>query len=278
MEVELFPGASVFNFYWMEGPLSGDTGSRVTVLHPGQVQHCSFCLKLANTGCPGKGNGKACEALKTHKTTLISYMEMIKIKQGDDDLVPINPIEEKDNQIVELKKALEESKKEISDINAVKERHKARSELQTAKKSTILANNKLEFARKVTEQRMYNCLNQASEDLEEELVTLYSNLVDEEQFKLENDVIAPSEDFLKQVEQKVMERGEIPSEELKLSQVKNKILEKVKTRKLDREKSRDRRDSISSVRSTSSKRSSGDMAGGEQLTPPFLFQSNHKNE
>ena len=184
--------------------------------------------------------------------------------EGDDDVVPINPIKEKDNQIVELKRALEGSKKEISDVNAVKERlNKARSELLSANKSTILAKNKLEFARKVTEQRMSNCLNQASEDLEEELVTLYSTLVDEEQFKLEDDVISPSEDFLKQVEEKVMERGELPSEKLKLSKVKNKILEKVKTRKMDRERSRERRDSFSSVRSTSSKRTSGDMAGGE---------------
>ena len=70
-------------------------------------------------------------------------------------------------------------------------------------------------------------------------------------------------DFLKQVEDKVVERGGIPSEQLKLTQVRNKILEKVKSRKMEREKSRERRNSVSSVRSTSSKRSSGDMAGGE---------------
>ena len=40
MEVELFTGAALNTFYWMKGPLSGDTGSRVTVLHPGQVQQC----------------------------------------------------------------------------------------------------------------------------------------------------------------------------------------------------------------------------------------------
>ena len=56
--------------------------------------------------------------------------------------------------------------------------------------------------RKVTEQRMSNCLSDASADMEEELVALYSSLVDEEGFRLENDEILPSEDFLKRVEEK----------------------------------------------------------------------------
>ena len=59
VEVELFPGASMNNFYWMEGLLPGATGARVTVLHAGQIQQCSNCLKLATSGCPGNGNGKA---------------------------------------------------------------------------------------------------------------------------------------------------------------------------------------------------------------------------
>ena len=110
---------------------------------------------------------------------------------------------------------------------------------------------------------MSNCLNLANDDMEEEMVNLYSTLVDEDKFKLEDDKIAPQGDFLKQVEAKIVERGEIESEKLKLSQVKNKILEKVKTRKMERERRRERRNSVSSIRSTSSKRSSGDMAGGE---------------
>ena len=136
--------------------------------------------------------------------------------EGDED-IPINLIEEKDCKIAELKKNLEENKKEISYINAVKESlHKARSELLTVKKASNLSKNK-KFARKITEQRMSNCLNLASAEMEEELVNLYSTLVDEDQFKLENDIIAPTNDFLKQVEDKVVERGGIPSEQLKLT-------------------------------------------------------------
>ena len=58
IDVELFTGAALNNFYWMEGPLLGDTGTRVTMLHAGQTQQCSNCLKLASMGCLGKGNGK----------------------------------------------------------------------------------------------------------------------------------------------------------------------------------------------------------------------------
>ena len=82
VDLELFQGASLNNFYWMEGPLPGDTGSRITVLHPGQIQQCSNCLKLATMGCPAKGNGKACTALKTHRTTLAAYMQVVKANHG----------------------------------------------------------------------------------------------------------------------------------------------------------------------------------------------------
>ena len=79
--------------------------------------------------------------------------------------------------------------------------------------------------------------------MQDELVTLYSTLVNEDNFQLENDVVSPATDFLKQVEDKVMERGEIPAERKRLSQLKNKILEKVKDKKLERTKSREMRDS-----------------------------------
>ena len=75
VDVEMFTGASMFNFYWMEGPLAGDEGCRVTVLHPGQTQQCSNCLRLAS-GCPAKGNGKACVATGTPRTQIATYMDI----------------------------------------------------------------------------------------------------------------------------------------------------------------------------------------------------------
>ena len=49
VEMKLKQGKQFENFYWMEGPLEGDLGSRVTVLHTGQTQQCSHCLRRADS-------------------------------------------------------------------------------------------------------------------------------------------------------------------------------------------------------------------------------------
>ena len=49
VEMKLKPGKQFENLYWMEGPLEGDLGSRVTVLHTGQTQQCSHCLRRADS-------------------------------------------------------------------------------------------------------------------------------------------------------------------------------------------------------------------------------------
>ena len=53
VDMEMNPGSSMMNFYWMEGPLPGDQGCRITVLHSGQDRQCSHCLKTLSDGCPG---------------------------------------------------------------------------------------------------------------------------------------------------------------------------------------------------------------------------------
>ena len=55
-------GSKFNNFYWMEGPMAGDPGRRITVLHHGQTQQCSHCFLTATTGCRGASNGRACQA------------------------------------------------------------------------------------------------------------------------------------------------------------------------------------------------------------------------
>ena len=74
---------------------------------------------------------------------------------------------------------------------------------------------------------------------------LYSTLLDEDNFRVEDGEIILDEGFLKEVQIKQVERGEIPTERFRLDQVRNKILEKVKMRK----DLRVRRDSISSMSS-----------------------------
>ena len=86
VEMELQPGVSMYNFYWREGPLQGDTGSRFTVLHNGQEQQCSFCLKTARGGCRAQGNGKDCEMLKSPRAKMTDYMTELKKKVGYESL------------------------------------------------------------------------------------------------------------------------------------------------------------------------------------------------
>ena len=299
VEMDMFQGAAFNNYYWLEGPLVGDVGARVTVLHPGQVQQCSNCLKLATKGCPGHGNGKACEALGTARQRMATYMDEVRQQHGytslkakyysqfptpggagnfgisemvervgdeEDEVVPINPIKERDAQISVLTASLEESRKEVSDINNLKEAiHKAKVEVRTATREANLVKKKMLHARKVTEQRMATSLPSPSPDEEEALVSLYSSLVDEDEFVLgeEDDIIAHRADFLTEVEEQLGRKG---SEEgmTRLTVVWNKILERVRGKKMER---RQRRDSISSVSSCGSqkglKRGNSDGAGGD---------------
>ena len=270
-------------------------------------------------GCPGKGNGKACSALKTPRTTLAMYMEMVKVKHGyrslkekyyelypppggagnfgisgiverndeDEEVVPINPVEEKDKQIADLKDALEGSRREIQDINALKESLvKVKYELNSVKKFSSVAKSKIEFARKVTEQRMTESLIDPSwsEDTEEDLalISLYSTLVEEDKFSLdlEKDTITPNDDFLRDVEEKLSAKMANPSELKRFQEVKNKILEKIKVKMVNRVINKQRRDSVSSLNSVGQlglKRSSSVNAGGDHsryrtdlVTPPSL--------
>ena len=74
------PGKQFENFYWMEGPLEEDKGSRITVLHQGQEQQCSHCLRRGN--CPGGGNGKACYSMNTPRGKIADYMKYLKISHN----------------------------------------------------------------------------------------------------------------------------------------------------------------------------------------------------
>ena len=80
--MRLRPGKFFHNFYWMEGPLAGDIGRRVTVLHHGQPQQCSFCLQDAESVCLGLGNGKRCEEMGGVRTKMSDYMRDFKSETG----------------------------------------------------------------------------------------------------------------------------------------------------------------------------------------------------
>ena len=212
---------------------------------------------------------------------------IVERNEDDEDVIPINPVEEKEKQIADLKVALEGSRKEIQDINAVKESLvKVKYELNSVKKYSNVARSKIDFARKVTEQRMTESLTDParSEDMEEELalISLYSTLVEEEKFTidLENDTITPHDDFLKDVEEKLSANMANPAELKRFQEVKDKILDKIKVKIVNRIMSKQRRDSVSSLSSVGHsglKRSSSVNAGGDYsrskkdfVAPPSL--------
>ena len=78
VEMNMVPGKQFENYYWMEGPLESDRGCRITVLHTGQVQQCSHCLRRADS-CPGGGVGKICEKKGTAKGLISDYMKHLKL-------------------------------------------------------------------------------------------------------------------------------------------------------------------------------------------------------
>ena len=121
----------------------------------------------------------------------------------------------------------------------------------------------MDLARKVTEERMSSCLLNSSEDLEEELVSIYSALVDEDKLVNDADEIITDNELLKNVEDQLTQKGENPVEKAQLLKVKNKILDRVRSRKVERKA---RKDSISSIKSSGSKsekRNGTDQAGGD---------------
>ena len=62
----------------MEGPLPGDQGQRITVLHYNQSQQFSHCFWRADSGCQGLGHGKKCKENSSIRAKMSEYMAYIK--------------------------------------------------------------------------------------------------------------------------------------------------------------------------------------------------------
>ena len=191
----------------------------------------------------------------------LSNMEEVEDSGNEENsIVPKNPIEERDGQIAALKVALEESRKEVSDINVMKEKMvKIRTDMKNVKRESVLAKNKLDFARKVTEQRLTDSLSTRHD--QDEMACLYATLVDEDLFELgDGDEIINKSDLLKEAEEKII-KDRPEDEHNALLEIKSKILDRIKGKKVER---RERRDSVSSVDSLGFKRFNSDSAGGDQ--------------
>ena len=111
-------------------------------------------------------------------------LEIVEKVISEDDTVPMNPIEEKDLEIAKLKDASNQAESEMAAVKEILTRNK--SELKSLKWSANVNKNKIEFARKVVEQSIDLSIANSSlvGEREDELVSLYSTLIDEDEFDL----------------------------------------------------------------------------------------------
>ena len=287
----------------MEGPLSGDQGCRITVLHNGQVQQCSHCLMRANF-CPGGGNGRACERLKTPRGKLADYMKYLKEKHNytslkmqylqmqfpalgghrdsEDGFGHIEEVgEEQESTSRDKDMEIEGLKKELSDQHFLQQQLvEAQAKIRIEKNIARTATKKLEHVEKVASQRIVESMPGANfEDDSNHLAMLLATVLEKDDFQydLVSDKVEPkaATEFLQRITDHC---ANVPDKEAKLNLVKNKVLEKMK-RTLRRERKLSVSESVCSISSISSsrtrQRSEGDEAErehaaklGRHLKPP----------
>ena len=303
VDMEFTQGMVMQNYYWMEGPMHGDQGRRVLVLHNGQQSQCSNCLRTGPTGCPAQGNGKLCIEMKTPRAKMIQYMNSLKIKvgyssmktkflelharnfpslQGSDNitanmeesedienLFPSNPIEEKDKEIAKLKKEVSNLAEVPTELAALKETlTKVSAQLKIAKQDVQISRKKLEFAQKATEEKLIEDItNPEGYRADNIMIGVYSATLDEDQFNFDetqqDTVNRKSRKDLFLSMQKKLDLDN-PKHSERFSEVKNLILEKVKTTKNSRLRSR----SISSQGSAKRYRSKEECGNERSSTRP----------
>ena len=74
-------GMQFENYYFLEGPLEGDRGARITVLHNNQVPQCSHCFRRQSK-CRGAGNGMMCKNAGTTQASISDYKTHLKTHLG----------------------------------------------------------------------------------------------------------------------------------------------------------------------------------------------------
>ena len=274
VDMQFNQGMNMMNYYWMEGPLSGDQGKRVLVLHNGQIPQCSHCLRRAgNGGCPAGGNGKACNLLKTPRAKMAQYMQSLREKigyvslktrflelqaknfpslQGFDtdivnnmeehdvectDILPENPIEVKDRYISNLEKEIEVLKATQDENDSLKKA------LAQSKLDLSTTQKKISFTQKATENRILECISDPTGfHTDPLLIGVYSATLDEKSFNFEKDDIQANSPrsrkdlFLKSIEDKLDLKNTEHVDRLNI--IKNQILEKVKVTQESRARSR----------------------------------------
>ena len=182
-----------------------------------------------------------------------------------EEVLPTNPIEEKDKKIEELEKTLATQKEEISELNQLKEAlTKTKAELNTVKKEYTTSIKKLNYTKNATEQKIGEVISNPDFFREDPyLVSVYAATLNLEEFdcgEAGEDVLAPKENFLKKVEENIDKNNSEQNE--RYNHFRNQILEKVKM-----SKSRQRTLSTSSQTSRGSSRKRNNSGGQSGKSP-----------
>ena len=259
------------NYYWLEGPLQGDQGRRVLVLHNGQTPQCSNCLRKGSNGCPAQGNGRICTEMKTPRAKMSNYMNSLKIQvfysslktqfyeqqarsfpslneteslssnmealmDGADAIIPLDPCEIKDKEIASLHKQLNVLNDRSSETKNLKEA------LATAQNNFQISQKKLEFTKNATEQKLIDSItNTEGYRADNILIGVYSATLDEDEIDFETD-IDDSKDCRSRKDMFHSMKKQLnldnPQQNERFKEVTNMILEKVKHTKHSRLRSR----------------------------------------
>ena len=163
-------------------------------------------------------------------------MDEVPEAWNEDEILPINPLDEKNKRIAELEKSLTELTFDLSEKDQLKEKlTKASAELSIAKKDVNVSKRKLTYTKKATEQKLIESIsNQEFFREDPHLISVYSATLNVEDFDFEeeadsSDSIKPkSNNFLKDVEDGLDKDNSVQSE--RYQHIKNQILENVKTR------------------------------------------------
>ena len=276
-------GVMFNNFYWMEGPMAGDPGRRITVLHHGQKQQCSNCFLTATSGCKGAGNGRACVKANVGRAKMSTYMLAIKtttgyeslkskymrllaknfpnlqgepdqlnttqtgdmdrfIMEDDEDerevsmgILPINPIVEKDKEILDLAKTVESLKAKLADIPKLeKSLEEAVAENKRIMTVTRQVGRRLSVSRKANEQKMVGLIKTGSNWSEDSahLACSHAATLNDEEFELDDTTDSVKHknknfDFMKKVEENLDINDKLQQE--RLEEMRHLILEQMKT-------------------------------------------------
>ena len=167
------------------------------------------------------------------------------------DIVPMNPIEEKDKKIAALEKRVESLKGQESEISKLKEAlSKSSAELKSEKMSNKTSLRKLDFTKNATEQRLLDSISNPDGFIADPvLIGVYSATLDEEEIILDDaketdleNVVEDSVDrksrrdnFLRSMEEKIDSTN--PEYKERFIVIKNQIIEKVKATQYSRARS-----------------------------------------